>query len=78
MMLNRIYLYSKAKNNNSFLKVMIIDSDEDIERSHMHIEKLKYWFSKAIDNGLLKIEVYNKSQIEQMKKDIDNQLKLDI
>ena len=78
LMLNRIYLYSKAKNNNSFLKVMIIDSDEDIERSHMHIEKLKYWFSKAIDNGLLKIEVYNKSQIEQMKKDIDNQLKLDI
>ncbi len=78
LMLNRIYLYSKAKNNNSFLKVMIIDSDEDIEHSHMHIEKLKYWFSKAIDNGLLKIEVYNKSQIEQMKKDIDNQLKLDI
>lgn len=78
LMLNRIYLYSKAKNNNSFLKVMIIDSDEDIERSHMHIEKLKYWFSKAIDNGLLKIEVYNKSQIEQMKKDIDHQLKLDI
>lgn len=78
LMLNRIYLYSKAKNNNSFLKVMIIDSDENIEHSHMHIEKLKYWFSKAIDNGLLKIEVYNKSQIEQMKKDMDSQLKLDI
>lgn len=76
LMLNRIYLYRKAKNNNSFLKIMIVDTEDDDERFYSQLQKLKYCFSKAIDNGLLKIEVYNSQQIQQLK--TDTQLKLNL
>ena len=57
---------------------MIVDTEDDEERFFLQIQKLKHYFSKAIDNGLLKIEVYNSRQIEQMKKEQQLELELNL
>ena len=71
-MLNRVKLYQEIKKNRASLHLIYLNVDkegEDKTRYYEEIEKLKSIFKKSIENGLLKVEVYDKETIEEILKE---------
>ena len=72
IMLNRVKLYQEIKKNRASLHLIYLNVDkegEDKIRYYEEIEKLKSIFKKSIENGLLKVEFYDKETIEEILKE---------
>ena len=64
-MLNKIYLYKQIKSSDVYLKLILFDTDNDIDRVKFNKQRLEKFFERAINNNILKIFIYGENELDK-------------
>lgn len=72
-MLNKIYLYRQMNNLNIYLRLVLLNLDEDDNRIYINKRQIEQFFDPAIKNGLLTVEIFGENEPNiQQKLNLEN------
>lgn len=71
--LNKIYLYRKMSNSNIYLRLVLLNMNNENNRIYVNKRQLEHFFEPAIQNGLLTVEIFgDQENFIQEKLTFDN------
>lgn len=61
-MLNKIYLYRQIKNTNIYLRLVLLNLENEDSKVYISKKRIEQYFENAIRNGLLTVEIFGENE----------------